>query len=219
MARASAAASGDAWRRADEPELSPILSAALDAFYESGFHGTTVRDIARRVDLTVPALYYHHENKEAILFALLEESIARVIHRCELALADAGPDPSARFLNLVEALVIYMAAHGKRGAMDAEIRALTSEHRHAYSEQRRTVERMVLASIEDGVRAGEFDVTAPVDTARALLGMVQAIATWFRPGERMSVATIARRYRDIAAHTVGATPDIVARTREPAKRR
>ena len=41
----------------------------------------------------------------------------------------------------------------------------------------------------------------------------------FRPGERMSVATIARRYRDIAAHTVGASPDIVARTREPAKRR
>ncbi len=46
-------------------ELSPILSAALDAFYEKGFHGASVRDIARRVGVTVPALYYHYDSKEA----------------------------------------------------------------------------------------------------------------------------------------------------------
>ena len=66
---------GGGWRTSPTPELSPILSASLDAFSEHGYHGTTVRDIAKRVGVTVPALYYHHENKEGLLFALLDTGI------------------------------------------------------------------------------------------------------------------------------------------------
>lgn len=67
------------WRILEPMQLSPILTAALDAFYETGFHGTSVREIARRVGVTVPALYYHHENKEGLLIALLELSTSDVL--------------------------------------------------------------------------------------------------------------------------------------------
>ncbi len=194
------------WRRSAGPRLSPILSAALDAFYESGFHGTTVRDIARRVGQTVPALYYHHENKEAILAALLDQGIDTVIARCAAAQADAGPDPVARFRNLVEALTLFMTQEGKNAAMDAEIRSLSPDNRRAYSAKRRVVEKMFLSAIDDGVQAGRFHVTSPPDTARALLGMIQAITIWYRPGGRLSPATVADRYLDIAEHMVGARP-------------
>ncbi|WP_245567497.1 TetR family transcriptional regulator [Nocardia vinacea] len=44
------------------PPRSPfaLLGAALDTFYENGFHGTTVRDVVRRVGRTVPSLYAVH---------------------------------------------------------------------------------------------------------------------------------------------------------------
>ena len=84
------ASAGD-WRRPPELGFSAILSGALDAFYEAGYHGTSVRDIARRVGLTVPALYYHHKNKEAILYALIDTSIDEVTRRCQQALDEAGP--------------------------------------------------------------------------------------------------------------------------------
>jgi AcrR family transcriptional regulator len=200
----SVSAPPGAWRHADDEDLSPILATARDLFYEVGFHGTTVRDIASRVGVTVPALYYHHANKEAILAALLDRSISSVIERCEQALAEAGDDPADRFRNLIECLALYMANHRKSAAMDAEIRALSPAARKLYSTQRRRVEQMLANTIEQGVAAGVFEVTSPPDTARALLGMIQAITVWFSPGGgRLTASELASRYVDIAGHTVG----------------
>jgi AcrR family transcriptional regulator len=196
-----------AWRQADDEELTPILSASRDLFYEVGFHGTTVRDIAGRVGVTVPALYYHHANKEAILTALLDRSISSVIQRCEQALAEADGDPVDRFRNLIECLTLYMANHLKSAAMDAEIRALSPAARKRYSAQRRRVELMLVGTIEQGVATGAFEVTSPSDTGRALLGMMQAITVWFSPGRgRLTAPELAARYIDIAEHTVGVHP-------------
>jgi AcrR family transcriptional regulator len=196
-----------AWRRADDEDLTLILSTARDLFYEVGFHGTTVRDIAGRVGVTVPALYYHHANKEAILTALLDRSIGSVIRRCQQALAEAGEDPVDRFRNLIECLALYMASHRKSAAMDAEIRALSPQARTRYSAQRRQVERMLVDIIEQGTASGVFEVTSPRDTGRALLGMIQAITLWYSPDRgELSAQELAARYVDIAARTVGLRP-------------
>jgi AcrR family transcriptional regulator len=49
-----------------------ILDAALDLFAESGFFGTSMREIARRVGVRESALYHHFESKEQILRALAQ---------------------------------------------------------------------------------------------------------------------------------------------------
>jgi AcrR family transcriptional regulator len=183
------------------------MSAARDLFYEVGFHGTTVRDIAGRVGVTVPALYYHHANKEAILAALLDRTITAVIWRCRQAVAEAGDDPADQLRNLIECLALYMASHRKDGGMDAEIRALSPQARKRYSAQRRQVEMMLVDTIERGVAAGVFEVTSPRDTGRALLGMVQAVTLWFDPDRgQLTAPQLALRYVDIAEHTVGLRP-------------
>ncbi len=43
---------------------------ALDLFTEQGFDGTSLRQIAERLDVTKAALYYHFESKDDILMAL-----------------------------------------------------------------------------------------------------------------------------------------------------
>jgi AcrR family transcriptional regulator len=204
MPKRSPSASKAVWRSGvTAPVLTPILGHALDAFYERGYHGTTVRDIARRTGQTVPALYYHHENKEAILFALLDNSISAVIARCELALNEAGDDPLQRFRNLIEGLALFMTQHGKRAAMDAEIRALGPENRDRYTAKRGVIENMVESAIADGQRAGIFNVSSAHETTRALLGMIFAITVWFKPSGKKSAAAVADSYVDIALHTAG----------------
>src|SRR6266705_3327791 len=78
------------WRRPEPLVLPPILAGARHAFHELGYHGATVRDIAQRVGVTVPALYYHYENKQAMLVTLLETGMAQVLHRVDRALSNAG---------------------------------------------------------------------------------------------------------------------------------
>jgi AcrR family transcriptional regulator len=201
------------WRSGAKLQLNPIQSAALDAFSEQGYHGTTVRDIARRVGVTVPALYYHYENKEGMLFALLDRSIDRLNGVCEQAVAEAGADVAQQFLNVVEAIVRYMAHSTKLASLDPEIRALNPDHRAAYAAKRRRIEERLVAVVEQGRDEGSFDVVSPRDAARALLGMFQAIALWYRPGGRTTPTALAATYVDLAAHAVGATPTVIARAR------
>ena len=96
------------WRRIEPLELTPILEAALEGFYDNGFHGTSIREIARRVGVTIPALYYHHQSKEGILLALLEISTSDVLARAHSAYSDGGDDPRQQLTNVVEAIVLRM---------------------------------------------------------------------------------------------------------------
>ena len=47
-----------------------ILDVALDLFTDQGFDGTSMREIAERLHITKPSIYYHFASKEEILMAL-----------------------------------------------------------------------------------------------------------------------------------------------------
>src|SRR3972149_4092184 len=49
-----------------------ILAAALRLFSRDGFHGTSIRVLARSAGLTEAAIYYHFPSKRAIVEALYE---------------------------------------------------------------------------------------------------------------------------------------------------
>ncbi|HUN36120.1 MAG TPA: TetR/AcrR family transcriptional regulator [Trebonia sp.] len=47
-----------------------ILDVALDLFTDQGFDGTSMREIAERLHITKPSIYYHFASKDEILLAL-----------------------------------------------------------------------------------------------------------------------------------------------------
>jgi AcrR family transcriptional regulator len=47
-----------------------ILDVALELFTAQGFDGTSMREIAERLGISKPAIYYHFASKEEILMAL-----------------------------------------------------------------------------------------------------------------------------------------------------
>ncbi|WP_347037553.1 TetR/AcrR family transcriptional regulator [Glutamicibacter halophytocola] len=69
-----------------------LLDAAVTAFGNKGFHGTTTRDIAAAAGMSPAAVYVHHRTKEEILFQISAEGhrqILQVIH--DSAAEDSGP--------------------------------------------------------------------------------------------------------------------------------
>ncbi|NMD95506.1 TetR/AcrR family transcriptional regulator [Rhodococcus sp. BL-253-APC-6A1W] len=195
------------WRTLQPLDLSPILSAALDAFYETGFHGTSVREIARRVGVTVPALYYHHENKEGLLIALLELSTSDVLSRAHAADAEGAGDPVRRLANVIEAIVLRMTMRSALAALEGEARYLSPENRQRYRAVRKGIEDLVREIVEEGAATGDFDVDDPAETTRALLGMCQSIPRWYHAEGTLSPEAVAKKYVAIALKTVGARRD------------
>jgi AcrR family transcriptional regulator len=50
-----------------------ILQASLHLFAEKGFHGTSMRDIARSADITEGLIYHYFESKRDLFRAIIEE--------------------------------------------------------------------------------------------------------------------------------------------------
>lgn len=191
------------WRDVESREFDPILTAAIEEFYEHSFHGTSVRTLAARVGVTVPALYYHYANKEAILLALLDTATQDLLERAQAAVADAGEDPVRRFSNVVEALVLTLTANPRLSALESEIRYLGAASRKRQVRTRDRIEALLLAAVRGGCDAGVFATTDPVETTRAVLGMLQWIPYWYRTDGDLGRDEVARKYVDIALATVG----------------
>ena len=208
MAGRSVAAStepdaGGDWRRFGPFELTPILDAALEVFQENGFHGATVRDIARRAGHTTPSLYYHHGSKEGVFAALLELGTGEIAWRVRAAAGDAPDRPDLQFVNVIEAIVLHMTYRSRVAALDGELRHLSPGPRQRYAMRRKEVENVLRDIVETGTREGIFTSTEPAETARALLGMCQSIGRWYRPDGALRPGQLAERYVDIALATVG----------------
>jgi len=202
MGTAAGEKSRPEWRRLEPLELSPILSAALDAFYEKGFHGASVRDIARRVGVTVPALYYHFDSKEGLLVALVELGTGDVLARARAA-DDAGDgDPARRLTNVVTAIVLRMTDRARLAAIEGEARYLTAENYERYRTVRKGIETIVLDIVRDGVESGAFDVDDPAEITRAVLGMCQAIPRWYHAEGELGPEAVAAKYAAIASKMV-----------------
>jgi AcrR family transcriptional regulator len=50
-----------------------LLEVAIDAFAKSGYHSTSMNDVAAAAGVTKPVLYQHFDSKRALYVALLED--------------------------------------------------------------------------------------------------------------------------------------------------
>ncbi|WP_370944696.1 TetR/AcrR family transcriptional regulator [Amycolatopsis sp. cg5] len=93
-----------AGRRTDTRDR--IQDVALELFSEKGYDGTSLREIAERLDVTKAALYYHFRTKEDIVQGLVgdaAEGIAEIVeHGRALGPAEAKVEVLKRFAALIE---------------------------------------------------------------------------------------------------------------------
>lgn len=82
-----------------------ILDACIDAFGESGFHGATMKDIARRADISYTGLLHHFPRKEELLIALLDARADRDQQYLEKTGAlDTASNPLGVFAGLLDVI-------------------------------------------------------------------------------------------------------------------
>jgi AcrR family transcriptional regulator len=187
----------------EEEDLPPVLFHSLEAFVEYGYHATSVRQVARRLGQTVPAIYYYYENKQALLMALLSLSIDDLLDRCLRAESEQPDDPLARFGAIVRCIVLYSAHRRKFALLDAEIRGLEPENRAAYVAKRDQVDAIVTRSVKDGMQSGVF---APGDAhavSLAILAMCRGIASWYRKDGPLSPTALADLYLTYSLRLAG----------------
>jgi AcrR family transcriptional regulator len=86
-----------------------ILDAAIQLFYERGYHATGMDDIGAAAGITGPGIYRHFRNKEDILQSALEQAAGQVMGRvAEIIEQAASPAEAldALVTNFVDSLLL-----------------------------------------------------------------------------------------------------------------
>ena len=181
-----------------------IDEVASELFHANGYAATSVRDIAKALDIQGASLYAHVASKEDVLWSIVDGAAAAFETKAEDAVADTtGSDPVERLAALVEAHVDVVTADPERASVFVtEWRHLSAERRAAVATRRDTYEQRFRAVIEDGLAVGAF---RPTDTALAatfILTALNGIATWYRSDGRLSADRIADHYVDLALRSL-----------------
>lgn len=178
--------------------------SAREIFAERGYHGTSIRDIAKRAGLSLSALYYWHSSKQELFARLMEDSVTDYLRTCDGALAGCGDDPRARLDAVVRATVDYRVRRRVESTVAArEIRNLEPRHAKRLSDLRASIKRLFCDVIEGGVRAGTFDCAHPDEARRAIQAACNTIPQWYDPDGDVSPTELSERYVTIARRIVG----------------
>jgi AcrR family transcriptional regulator len=182
-----------------------IADAAIRLFYDRGYHGTSIRDIAGEANVGIATLFHHHQSKLELLRRIMNAGFDELLAEMEAAVAAAGDDPTAQ---LSAAVRTHVRRHCERPMESAiatsELRSVEGPLRDELAAKGERVHGMFADAIVAGVAVGAFECDTPRETARAVHAMCSAVTGWYRPDGRMSPEEVGELYVGMALRLVGA---------------
>jgi AcrR family transcriptional regulator len=208
--QSDAGAARAASRRGERQERGrfEILEAAAPLFAMHGYHGMSMRDLARATGMSLANLYNYFAAKEDLAFALQTRAFETLIDSAEEAIAGVT-DPRARLHALILSHVRYVATH--RDVMRVLVEAageLPPARRRAVRELKDlyfVLGREVVAAVAENapgratLSAGELD-----PATYSIFGMLNWVYAWYDAGRHGGPQEVARTIHRIALSGLGA---------------
>ena len=190
--------------RTKTPQLADrILTAAARLFAMHRFHEARMEDIAAAADVGKGTIYRYFRDKEELYLALLSRAAAQMSQRLRAALA-AAEGPPGRLEALVAGFLGYFEENPHLFDLIQHAEAL---HRppapFPWAEARKEAVGLVRQVLDEGRRAGAFDVGDPDLAALLLLGGLRAV---MRFGGRPHAPDLAGRIVDHFLHGAARPP-------------
>lgn len=144
-----------------------ILDTTRHLLVNEGYAGLSMRRIARAVGFSATSIYLYFENKDALVYALIDEGMARLYQA--LQAAAAVEDPVLRLRGLCQAYLAF----GREQPEYYEIMFLLHSAQMGrypadrYRRARRNLE-LIVEALEAGRADGVFDVAQPRTAASAI---------------------------------------------------
>lgn len=192
-----------AWRKFPPLDIDPVLGAAIDSFVETGYHGATMRSIARRAGMSVPGVYHHYRDKQELLVRALDLTMDELHWRVRAARreADTGPGRVAR---VVEALALFHTHRRELAFIGAsEMRSLNPDNRLRITASRNMLQYLLDDDIDAAVSEENLPTRHARIAGRAIATMCTSLPQWFRLGGAETPEDIATEYAHFALGLLG----------------
>lgn len=166
-------------------------------FSERGYQATTVRDIARELNMQAGSLYAHIESKEDVLWQIVDGA-ARQLLSVVAPVVEGDASNVEKLRAMVRAHVGLVAGRvGDAAIFLHEWKFLSEARRDSVAARRNEYEGFYRRVIEDGIHSGEFAPTDPKMAALMVLSIMNWMPQWYNPQGPLSPEEIADRFSEL----------------------
>ena len=191
-----------------------ILEEAVKLFYQRGFTGTTLDDIAAELGVTKPFIYTHFRSKTDLLAALCTPTIELSLGAVTGAAQGPGSPTERLYRAIVDFTQVVLSRQANIAIYFREEKNLSPDALAQINTLRKKFDRVLSQLLAEGVEAGEFDIKDVSLTALAIGGMISWAYTWHRPEGRLALDDMCERMADLALQMVGVRSRVAARLPE-----
>jgi AcrR family transcriptional regulator len=187
-----------------------ILEEAVKLFYERGFNGTTLDDIAAELGVTKPFIYTHFRSKTELLAAICLPTIEMSLEVANKAVQAPGTATQRLHKLIVEFTKVILIRQPNIGVFFREEKSLEPTALAEIDALRKKFDRALSRLLQEGVASGEFDVEDPGLASLAIGGMISWAYQWYRPSGRLNVDELGERMAGLALGMAGARAPAIA---------
>ncbi len=175
-----------------EAKRNAVLQAAAELFNERGFHATSLDDIAARLNVTKPTLYYYVKNKDEILLQCVNQGLSMTLEGIEASRAAGGNavDQLRACMQVYAGIVMQPFGMCLIRVGDEEV------PEPSRTELRRMKSQIDLAFrrlVAQGVKEGSLAPCDPKMTAFVIAGALSWIGRWYQSGGEYSAEDVVRQ--------------------------
>ncbi len=182
-----------------------VLWEASASFCKNGYHGTSLEDIAGRLNVTKPALYYYFPNKQAMLKACFDQAMESAFKSLDRARQEGGNGREKLRFALAELLDYFMDGHSVAVAV-LEEGSLPPEAVRSVKNERRRFEHALRDFVVEGIRDGSIVPCDPKSAILTLLGALSWIPRWYTPDGAWSKAQTKTLMGDLLERMISSEP-------------
>ena len=188
-----------------------IIREAAKLFATRGYERTSMGAIASAIGISAPALYYHFDSKDEILYATLENTLIQLNLMSAEGVTAAGASPVAQLRGFVRAHVhhdvgnvdIMPMLNAGLYNVDQLVGGLPAARRRKLIQMQRSFLDRLRDILNAGESEGVFAFENGTTTAFAIIGIVDFAVYWFRTEGALTVEDLAGQYGDLAVRMAG----------------
>lgn len=167
-----------------------IYEAAEKLFFEFGYNGTSLRDIADEVGLQVGSLYNHIESKEQLLAEIMRSTMNKLLQAVDAATQDVV-DPVEQLRAFMKATIIFHGENARAAFLgNTEMRSLPEKQYAQIRRLRDEFEHRLVFLLEQCRKTG-VDISDVQMAAFACVAVCTHVSSWYRPDGRLTLDKIA----------------------------
>src|SRR5580693_3969375 len=194
--------------------LSKILAHATEVFYEKGYEGASMRDLARSSGISLSGLYYYFESKEKLLYLIQKHTFSTIVERLRERL-DEVSDPEQRIrVFILNHLEYFLANEKAMKVLSHEAEVLKNGFGAEVAAIKREYYQICVGLLNDFKLAKRLEFSSRM-AVLSLFGMMNWIYTWYNPRVDADAEELSRGMGDIFVRGISA---VTERQRSNAKK-